>query len=421
VGQSLDATTLRRLAFGLVGLYKQKGICANLVDLAKIMTTWDARCDEMIDPLCGVSHLFFTHDNESSINQSISTLSANNGIVSVAGQVTLTVARYFDALGTTPTGALPVTPAAAFMIDSLGTFACIDSIGVAGATQVITFADVDAALRREIIGIGTGGLSAFTINSIDIASFPWQFPSPLDEPTYGENAFVGLVLMDSAGDLFTVTSSEATDSAGDTVLAVEVYGGGVGNTTSGAFSIAAEFDPAGVLYAGRIPLLRAKIYTGEFSLTYDPIWDVRLKDETAIGPWSLISSFSSTLGVSWSPTPVDVVVIAQNAHEVIGQATDVYGNALTDDTQAWTPDEWRGMYLLPEWNQHKIFKILGNTATEIAVDIPPGVGDLDTVAQANSHYVVLTAKDAIRYTNLVSLLPSFIPAEIRPFIKFETV
>jgi len=414
-GRQIDAATMRRLAFSLIGLYKEKGICQCLVDLAKVVCTWDARCDEMVEALCGVNHLAYTWDNESFINQFISNQLSNNPDISVPGQVTFLATRFFNALGTATSGELAVAPAANFIIDALGTFACIASVGAMDGSfqQVVTFTDPTAKLRKEIVGSGTGGTS-FTINAIDPGYYPWQYPAPAAEPIFGDNAFAGLKIMDGTGVIRNIISSSATDSLGNTVLQTS------GVVMGGTFSIAADFDPAGATYAGRIPLLRAKIYSGEFTLTYHPLWDIRLKDEIEVGPWSLITSSSSTLGIGWSPTPVDVSVIVQNVHEDLGKATLVSGSLLQDSTKTWTNNEWTGYYLLPDWNQTKIFRIAGNTATELSADIPPGAGDLDTLAQANSHYVILSEKNAIRYSILTSILPSFVPAEIRPFVKFET-
>jgi hypothetical protein len=131
-GKTMDAATMRRLVFGLIGINKLKGACTGLVDLTKVLCTWDARCVEMAEPLCGVNHLAYSYDGESVINTYIASLSANNGIVSTAGQVTLYTARLFDALGTTATGDLPTNPPVAFILDALGTFACVESVAAAG-------------------------------------------------------------------------------------------------------------------------------------------------------------------------------------------------------------------------------------------------------------------------------------------------
>lgn len=414
-GRSLDANTLRRLALSLVGLYRKKGTCPNLVDLTKVLCTWDARCDEQIEPVCGVAHLFHLWDAEAEIKQFKAAVDADFTLA--AGSVTFSTARFFKADGATANGALDENPAPGFILDALGTFACVDSVAApGGGNQVVSFEDAAATLRKEIVVTGTGSLNQFVITAVDTGSYPWQYPSPAAEPVWGPNAFLGLKIRDSADATFTITGSAATDeTTGETVITVS------GTPASGDASIAWDFDPADATYAGRLPLLHCKLYIGEFSLTYNPLWDYRLKAETKKGPWTLLTALSSTLGPGWAPTPSDVVVIAQNVHEDKGVATDVYGHYLKDSTKTWVANAWKGYYLLPDWNQPKIFRIAGNTPTEVSVELPVGAGDLDTLAQAGSNYVILTEQDAIRFTNLYSLLPSFLPMEIRPLIKFETV
>lgn len=414
-GLSLDAATLRRLAFSLVTLYENKGHCANLVTLAKTVTTWDSRCEEMAEPLCGVNRLAYTWDAESFINQCISSLSANNATVSVAGQVTLKVSRLFDALGTTASGALATVPSPAFIIDALGTFACIDHANaVSGSDQVLVFSDVLAKLRTEIAGSGTGSLNQFVITSINTSSYPWQFPTPLAAPTFGPNAFAGLKLMDSAGTVFTIVSSVETSGANTTLTVV-------GTPATGNYSVAAAFDPAGATYGTRIPLFSAKIYSGEFSLTYSPLWDIRLKSELKVGPWSLTTSLTSTLASAWAPTPNDVILVIQNAHADKGNLTGVSTNSVSDTTKSWGTDVWRGHYLLADWNQPRLFRVISNNSNTLIVEIPSGSGGLNTLASVGANYVLLTEKNAIRYSNLLNMMPSFLPIDSNPYIKFETV
>ena len=416
-GASLDAQTLRRLVYSLIGVYKNKGNCQGLIDLTKAATTWDARCDELIEPYCGVNRLATTYDNQSSINRFIASVTANDGTTSVLGQATLPSARLFLADGLTAAAVLPPIPAPAFVLDALGTYACVSSVVAPfGGAQVILFANAAAQLRKEITGTMSAGVRP-TLLTIDTTSYPWQFPANLGfaAPLYSSGAFIGMKLMDSAGSIFTIQISDP-DPSGKTVLTLSAAAAG------GAFSIAAAFDPAGATFATRIPLLQAKVYTGEFSLTMDPAWDVRLKDETQTGPWSLLSSVTSTKGPAWSPTPVDVIVIAKNVHSDKGKALTVGANTITDTTKAWATNQWRGFYLLPDWNQPKLFRIVSNSATEIVVDIPPGAGGLDSLAQGGkSYYVVLTEKNGIRYGNVVAMLPSFVPIDMKPTVKFETV
>ncbi len=65
--KSFDAGVLRRLVMGIVSVNKKKGTCAGLIEIAKILTTWDTTCSEAIEPVCGINRLFTLWDGESSI------------------------------------------------------------------------------------------------------------------------------------------------------------------------------------------------------------------------------------------------------------------------------------------------------------------------------------------------------------------
>ena len=406
-GLALDAATMRKLALALVTLYENKGHCANLVTLAKTVTTWDVVCSEMVESLCGVLHLAYTWDTSSYITEVNSALSlANDANASVMGQVTIPTAGMI--IPGSAAAALPALPVPAYIIDGMGTFACIASVAAAsGGNQVITFTDPHAFLRKEITGQGNylgTGYNYWRTTAWDPQANHWQFPFPAAGPMLANNAFVGYTFMDSAGNRFTITSL--------------TYGGAFPTMTlsgvpvDGAFAIAPAFAPGGT-FATRQPIFSAKIYTGEFTLTYDPRWDPRLNDETYVGPWSLISSFSSAQSSYWAPTPNDVVLVSNNGVGDQGKSTSVERRAITDTSvggsRPWGTGVWTGYYLLPDWNQNRLFRITGNEGQTIFVAVAEGAPGLDVCSHPGSHYAILSEKDAIRYTNLVAMLPSFIP------------
>jgi hypothetical protein len=410
----LEADVLRRLALSLASITLMKGSCGGLTAFATALTGWSTRCDDLLEPLCGVERMFFTWDGDSFyLRFEPGALTANDGDVSVAGQVTLPTARVFAADGTTGATLASTAPITAFVLDAMGTFACVASVAApAAGLQTVVFTSASATLRKEITGAGVGGVGTFNITSIDAASYPWQFPSPLAEPEWGTNAWEGYELMDAAGVVYPVLSSVATDALGETLLNV------TGNPGAGVFSLAKKFDPAGATFGTRLPLLHVRLFNGQFSLTYDPRHDHRLLADGSTGPWSLLTALGSTTSRYFGASPDDVVLWANGVHHVASNATAVSQHILTDSTKTWAANQWQGYYLLPNWNQSGLRRISGNTATQLIVDGYSG-GGLPPVASVGAPYVVLSELAALRYSRLMKAMPSFIPLESRGFVKFE--
>lgn len=408
--KSFDAGVLRRIAAGLIPITKEKGTCPGLVDLTKLFTTWNSTCDEAIEPECGVDRIFTLWDGVSKINEIVVTSSSSNPTIS-AGSLEFSTATLFMADGLTP-DTIPGTNlgvgTVAFVQDAMGTFACVETVSArSGGNQTINFTSASALLRESITGVGTGAAGQFTIVSVDTSSYPWQFPSSggFGPPEWGSNAWGGYYLKDSAGNVFPITFSQPT-SSGLTVLEV------TGTPASGAFTLAYAFD------SGKNPLFNCRLYTGEFSFWLDPKWDIRLNNELSVGPWSVLVSLGAIQTTGYAPTPADVTIWVENVASVLGTSNAApLPDTLADTTQAWTPHEWMGFYLLPNWDLTNIFPIVDNSATTVTVDIGLG-GGLDTVSIDGSYYVILSEEDAVMYSRLVQLLPSFTPFESRPFVKF---
>ncbi len=406
--RSFDAGVLRRVVLGIVPIYKIKGTCPGLVDLAKMFAGWDARCDEQIEPYCGVTRLFSLWDNESKIFNSFS--SSVDVDVTIEGEVTFTPSRIRNGDGDVEN--VPTTasgePTVAFILDVFGTFVCVESVTEAAGSYTFHFTEPHAKLRTEITGSGTGALNSFTITSVDVTSWPWQFSS--EEPEFMANAFKGLQLIDSAGTQFLVQSSLETNASGDTVLTV------AGTPATGVFGLSAFYT--GVTYAARVPYWKGYLYIGEFSLTVDPAWDIRLMAEGMQGPWTFLTGFGSINTLGFTSTPADVVVWVQDAHEYLSYVTTAGTNYIIDELAEWEIGEFRGHYLLPNWNQSKLYRIVDNTDTTLVLDVGDGAG-VDTVTAARFRYVILNEASALKYSQLMKLMPSFIPHESRGFIKFE--
>lgn len=399
VDRSYDAGMLRRVVSDVVrDVYQVKGTCPSLVNLTRIMTTWTARCDELLDPRCGVNRLFNLYDGESQIQIARSGTAA-------PGVFTSSSVSLYD--GITPSAFFDVADyAGCFVIDAMGTFACVHRSDSAH----LYLEDPAALLRAEITGQGASFFAdQFTFNVVDTSAYPWQFPSPAPAPVWGHNAWAGCVLMDATGAKFPITGSTATDAFGATELAV------TGSPATGVCSIAKAFSGV-TSFAARVPVLHAKVYFGRFSLTYDGKWDARLLKEGSSGPWSLTLSTALTNSIGYSASPADVVMWVSGVVADRGGATAVGGNFVQDTGKAWVFDQWVGYYVNPNWNQARCYRIVSNTASQLTLDVS---GNLADIADSNSSYVILSEQNALRYIGLSRVLPAFVPDETRIFVKFE--
>jgi hypothetical protein len=414
--QGYDAGVLRRIAAGLTVVLKQKGTCPGLVSLTKMFTTWDSNCVETILPSCGIDRVLTTWDGVSYRDTVQATIAAQNATLGT-GSLSVQTSSLYQGNGTAyPLSALPTTasgsPTVACIMDAMGTFACVSNVGAASAgAQVLTLTNSAAQMRSAITGTGVGagtGPYTFTITSIDHASYPWQYPYPAAAPQWGQNAWAGYVVKDSLSNTYTVKSSAAT-SGGTTVLTM--VGGA---PASGAFTLAAAFDSVTLA-----PLFQAEMVIGSFSYTLNPRWDLRLTADGAAGPWSFFSGLGSMLAGPFAATSADVTVWVHNVAQVYGTLTSVATTQATDSTQAWITNQWAGYFLLANWNQTNLFRIVANDATNLYLDVAEG-GGANTVSIAGSSYVILAETDALKYSRLVQVLNSFVPVDVRPLVKFET-
>jgi hypothetical protein len=315
-------------------------------------------------------------------------------------------------------------PQVGFVVDAFGTFCCVSEVEEQGSGFLITLdpgtSPYTPYLRDELHFtncVESGGNLILDTGELDADSYPWQFPAAdFDPPTFGVNAFAGKTVMykDGTTDVI-VSSSESAAGIIECVMelvnpilsANEIY---IGTGFSGALPD---------YHHTREPHSLFRMYVGEFSLTYSPLWDVRLRDETYAGPWSLLTAgLGGTFGSSgYAPSPLDVVLWADGVHAATGTVTSTTRNTLTDSTAAWTPGEFVGFYLNPNWNQTKLYRILWNDATSVMVDVSGG--GVSTVTLAGLHYVILSEKNAARYAGLVNLIQSYLAEDSRCLVKFE--
>jgi len=419
VERSFDAGVLRRIVLGIVGVYEQKGTCAGLVDLAKILTTWDARCDELIMPVCGISRIFSTWDGESYIGFASGICEDDNYTPSGAKvieltteQVTIDETVILDGTGTQL--AIPLTSSGvetvSGILTSLGHFACVDSVTKVGTDYVFDL-ETDSYFFSEIQVTGTGSLNNFQITNVTNYYGPWQFPEPPNAETqFGLNAFTGKTLMDSTGAKFVIASSTST-AGGTTDLTV------TGTPATGAGYIADSFN--GVAVGTRDPIASVRLLVGEHSFLTDTIWDIRLANELIRGQFSRLAGLGAWGSFGSVASPEEVALWVANEHDELSTSTENYGCVLVDTTKSWTVNEWTDYYLLPNWGQTIVFQIVSNGATWLVVKTSDT--DLDAVSTAGMNYVILSKDAAIKYMRLVNMMSSFIPHESKGLVKFETV
>ena len=407
--RSFDAGVLRRIAAGIIPVLQGKGTCTSLVQLTKIFTGWDATCDSLADPLCGLTRVFSLWNGESYIlriegEASSLTQSVYNPIIDLRdGEVIVLEGRITDSSGGSLVEPYLTEHPAAGILDSFGDYTCITS-AIAKEDPSREFMAINGYLRAEIIGTYSSG--TFT-PSLD--SNPWQFPSPLPHTLYGSNAFEGMKIMDHGGVIGAITASAPSTTTGDVVLTV------TGSIADGDASIAVDFT-SGAIFSERVPITVLKFVVGEVSFLYNPLADPRLLLTTSIAPWSLLTSSNSP--VSGGSDLDDVIILVTGAHIDLGKVTAVGAATLECSTASWSTDEFVGAYANPNWDQTRLYRVVANDATTLYLDVT-GKPAPSFVANAGSTYVLLTESNAVKYSRLLQVLPSFLAYGARGHIKFE--
>ncbi len=423
--RSYDAGVLRRLAAGIVSVYQAKGTCPGLVNYVKLLTGWDSRCDEQVEPVCAIDRLFQLHDEESYILLASGTAGSSPADVWVYqfGELFVPPGGMTEADGVTPATA-PLTsdevPTVGAIIDALGTFVCVSEVQNVIGGQRFLFTEPHARLRAEMTGVGLAGPPTerrFTITLIDFTSpqggWPWQFPT--EEPIFMTNALKGLKLLDSANVLHTIESSSET-AFGQTEVVVE---NGTGDPIAGSYSIAWNITP-GASFADRTVHWRGRFLVGSHSFLVDPVWDVRLLEENVPSYWSFLIGFGSSLGVlGYTATPADVTIWVADQHEEIGKVSSITQNSITIPEVSWTTDQWVNYYVIPNWNQNKSFRIVHNTNDTLVVSTFPSMQGLFGVTDTDRTYVILDELNRVKYHQLINSLPSYLPYDVRGIVKFE--
>lgn len=397
--QSFDSGVLRRIALGIVPVYQQKGLCSGLVELFRVFAGWEAMCDEMVAAFCGVDRLFRVWDGESRIVYGSGTPDAlvfNEGscefkLGSLSGELD-------DGLS--------------FIEDAVGTVVCVESWQKdSSGNTLVELNDPAAKLRYELVGTVTGVGNTSVAFEVNPSSYPWQLPGE-GPPKFGHNAWAGYTLIDSEGFQYKILSSQPTNASGITTLELSSPLSYEGNAAvAWGYGLSSSFED-------RKPIARVRLFIGSFSLTYNPRHDHRLIGVNVPSGWSFLPTLGSS-GPYQAHAPNDIVLWVSGVHRDLGKSTGVTSNTLSDSGKTWTPGRWKGFYVLPSWTQSTLYRILDNDADELMVEVPDGVPGLDHAAAIGSEYVILHERDAIKYSRLVTLLPSFMPDDARGFIRFN--
>lgn len=417
--KSFDNGVLRRLAFGMMDVYRRKGTCPGLVLFALIFARWQVRCDDAVDPNCGVGSMFSTWDGDAyklQVAESLNGDFSGTGVAYTAdaeAYVDLPVSAVTNALGDAPAD-LPdsqVNPSLTFIIDAMGTWCCVKRVEHIDETTRRVVLE-KGFLRRHINVQGFSGLGTFTIETADLETAPWQYAAPAGTEAlrWGSNAWAGYKLKTESG-IYNVLGSEATDNAGETVLYLD------DDPTGTEGVLAKDFD------GNEDPVLHFTGYVGLHTLIVSPRWDYRLAGAIDPGPFNALLAVLSGQGVvNVLLSPGDVTLVVKGIGpgeptELVGTVTGVAGNTLTDTTQAWAADQWEGYYLLPNWSQSRVTRVVSNTADTLTVSFPEG---LASVTKEGLVYALLTEENALKYVRLIQLCQQLVFDGTRVFVKFET-
>jgi hypothetical protein len=404
--KAFDAGVLRRIVAGIIPIYRLKGTCPGLVNLIKLFAGWDSRCDEAVEPVCGVNRIFQPWDGESY------PIVVTGPTLPVLGTIQhgLGYSRVYPAA--LPGGVTDLTDytiASAF--DNFSSFACIDSIiELPGPIYQINYTDPTAQFYGELLVTGSCVALVFTVTVIT-AGMPWQIGLVTG---YGYNAFAGMKFTDAAGTIFNIVSSTPTDEFWSFTITLD------GNTAELTGSIAQDFV-GGLSFANRQPISSIRLIVGSLSMLYTGTYDIRLLQEESWGTyWSPITAMGATLVTIPTFSPSDVIMWVTGVHEDRGLVTSLDGTTaiIGVPESVWTPNQWTGYYLIPNWNCPRVYKILTNTDVKVTVELgtdPP----LTALTGPGANFIILSEENAIKYQRLLRMLPSFLPHEARAFIKFE--
>lgn len=381
----LDVNVMRRLAYNAVFFLKEKGTCAGLVDLVKIVTQWDSECTEINDAAQG----FFleTWDGTSeltSYSYPSSLLNSSVGSLLLPGPI-LPPNKYDGGL----------------LISGMGNIIPIDS-NTSDTIYWSTFS--------EVTGETTGTVTVSAGVDITLTTLPGG-PSGFDDGAYD-----GYQLLDSNNVVFTVVSTTAPNQ-------IELNAAGC---ALGAVAISTFFG-LGPTFADRDPQTEIYLWSGGTNNTF--IWDT-IKPLVPASFWGgtepltydLFYDGGSLLGLPFNDE--DVIIEIEEGVALFTFQFEIYnlGTGIIEISPdpGLSKDSIKGYYINPNRNQTELWEITGNNGVEITVKVPnPLLRPSDVAAGQKSQGFVLSRSKADRYKQLARLTKRALPFDSKAFIHFK--
>lgn len=374
----LDVSVLRRLAANMQFLVKEKGSLAGLVDFTKVLTTWDAT-SEAYGATC--SGLFGTWDGvvrRSTYSFQASTVTVSAGSVLVPADLwepgALVGAEFFGPMG----DRYNITG------NDIGTLT-LDTVETPRVEDLLTIS--------AVVSLG-GGLYTLAVSRTAGG------PAGLNH-----NEYAGYQIVTAANSLMDVVSTPSMVDPDVITVESSVL------PLAGNAAVAPSYL-LGANFAARDPQFLFRVYDGCVSTTWEPRYDETLD----VLPNFRTYGGGSLFGLAASPGDA-IVTIAEGVALVVGEATSVSGNVLTDTLADFGEDDSLvNRYLNPNRNQTGVFRIVSNTSTTITTE-PMAVGgiQLADVARDGSSYFALDLLAKRRYESLCNLLPNFCATQVFVF------
>lgn len=385
--RALGIDTMRRLALGIMGARQWKGSCTGLRMFLELLTTWSAVCQSVSSGSgCNGGTLFHTWDGTSAQKSG----QGSEALVdTTAGQLT-------DDTGTIFSQGLY---AGGVLVDALGNVECIEN----NTQTVFTFQSSTGQLAFERVFNHAGGFATDTSGRL-----------------IHDHSLRGLEVKVGAGAVATIYDNVRGGGLGviDNTTVIELSPVPGSHPADGAIAVAASFLNEPQAFVDREPEIQYTAYWGEHYWLFRPALDESLRG-------SLNDPFDYLYGVdnggagaslSFTPGPLDVILwVSAGVASDLGTASAVADEILDDSTATFTANALVGKYLNPNRNQTKLFKIIGNSLTQIFVE----AGNLmTTIAAPGSSYYVVDALDARRVEAFANTSHLFLPTQTKAFLYF---
>ncbi len=395
--RALGLEVMRRVALGIVKVRKKKGSCPGLLEFVKLLTGWDAECaptESGAAPTCGGGTLFRTWNGTSYYVN-------GDGVFAPApgADLSSTTLTFEDTNATWSPGLLK----GALLYDFMGNYSCVAD----NSATVLTLQSGSADYKTRCFVTCNGP----ELVVVDPTHIDWT-PAPGAYRPLNEEMFTGRVIMTPLS--FWSSNITASELIGDTTIRLTLDTAWPGGTP-GLLQIAPDvLDSGGTKY----PKTKYRLEVGSIYHLWNPLLDLALRG-TASDPfdrlWGADDMFSQyPLGT------LDVLLwIDESVAELLGTVTASTPVSVTLVTSGAPPmdGDLVGMYLNPNRNQSRLFRIVGNLGSTITVDT--GGDNLEDYAVAGSQAFVLSPMDAARYSSLLSTVTRFVPTQTRVFVWFK--